>query len=69
MGFMYVIGNCYACSVLFAFNADWVPSIPIDGVREPICRDCVARANPIRKQNGLEPIWVHPEAYEPQEVL
>lgn len=69
MGYMYVIGNCVGCGILFTFNAELVPSIPIDGVREPICRDCVARANPRRIANGLKPIWIHPDAYEPQEVL
>ena len=53
-----------------------MPSVPIDpgtgmpkpgGVREPICRDCVEVVNPERVRNGLDPIRVHPDAYEPQE--
>ena len=44
-----------------------VPSITIAGVREPICADCVAWVNPIRVQNGLDPIHVLPGAYEPAE--
>lgn len=62
---MFVLGECFGCKGLFTFNADFVPSIPIDGVREPICRACVERANPERIANGLEPIRVHPDAYEP----
>ena len=68
MGWMFVVGECYACKRLFTFNANHVPSIPIDGVREPICRDCVERANPERVKNGLEPIVPHPDAYEPEEA-
>jgi hypothetical protein len=64
-GYMYVLGHCYGCKRPFTFNADWVPSIRIDGVKEPICRDCVEIANPKRIANGLEPIHIHPDAYEP----
>lgn len=68
MGYMFVIGNCIACGIMFSFNADHVPSVSIDGIREPICKDCVARINVIREGENLQPVWVHPEAYEPQEV-
>lgn len=62
---MFVLGECFGCKTLFTFNADFVPSIPIDGVREPVCAECVKRANPMRIANGLDPIYVHPDAYEP----
>jgi hypothetical protein len=68
MGYMYVIGNCFGCGNRFTFNADKVPSIPINGVREPVCATCVERANPMREANGLAPIVVLPGAYEPEEV-
>jgi hypothetical protein len=68
MGYMSVIGTCYGCGRLFRFHAELVPSIPIDGVKQPICADCVERANPKRVANGLPPIEVLPGAYEPQEV-
>jgi hypothetical protein len=41
-----------------------VPSIDVSGSREPICRDCVERVNPMRKANGLEPIVPFDDAYE-----
>jgi hypothetical protein len=69
MAWMSVMGACYACNRIFSFNADLVPSIPIDGVRQPICQDCVDRANVTRKLNGLEPIVPLPGAYEPEECL
>lgn len=69
MGFMFVIGNCFGCGTRFSFNADKVPSIPINGKREPICETCVERANPQRVANGLAPIVPLPGAYEPAEVM
>ncbi len=66
---MYAIctGPCYGCKQPFSFNPNLVPSIPIAGVREPVCQRCVELANPERVKNGLEPIKVLPGAYEPVE--
>jgi len=48
------------------FNPLRVPSIrPTENSpREPICRACVERANPMRIANGLPPIAILPDAYE-----
>ena len=64
-GYAIVISPCFGCGKTFGYNPHKVPSIPIDGVREPICGDCVERANPIREANGLDPIVVLPGAYDP----
>jgi hypothetical protein len=73
MGYVFVMGPCWSCGALMTYNPVRVPSIPIDpatgqpaphGVRQPICQACVDRANPERVANGLEPIVVHPDAYE-----
>lgn len=65
MGYALVIGPCIGCKQLFAFNPLRVPSCSaITGQREPICRDCVARVNPRRIENGLAPIVPAPDAYE-----
>lgn len=63
-GYMFVLGTCYGCGRSFTFNPERVPSIR----NEPICRYCVEVANPIRIQNGLNPIVILPGAYEAQEV-
>lgn len=68
MGYMMVFGTCYSCKRPFSFNAEYVPSVRIDGVREPVCRTCIERVNPKRIANGREPIHIHPQAYEAQEV-
>jgi len=63
---MYAMGygQCYSCGRPFSFNPVRVPSIRINGSREPICRSCVEVANPKRIKNGLQPIVLHPDAYE-----
>lgn len=65
MGWMYVIGNCVSCKTVIGFNPDLVPSIRVNGVREPLCLDCVARWEKIHGQK----VNIHPDAYEPQEVV
>jgi hypothetical protein len=75
---MFVIGTCWSCKNVFTFNADHVPSIPIDPTcnrpadmggdpakceREPLCSTCITRANIKRRASGQEPIYVHPDAY------
>jgi len=47
------------------YNPTHVPSIRINGQREPICLQCVHQCNPARVKNGLAPIIPHRDAYEP----
>lgn len=69
MGYMVAMGPCYGCGRIFGFNSELVPSIPDEhGIWQPICRDCVERANVIRQERGLAPIQVLPGAYEGEEV-
>lgn len=69
MGFAFVVGKCFGCGGIFSFNASYVPSIRHLGEKEPVCRVCMDRANANRVEMGLEPHSIHPEAYEPEEVL
>lgn len=67
-GYMIAMGDCFVCHRLFHFNPDRVPSHRDEnGVRQPICGDCIEKANAVRKTNGLEPIVPLPGAYEPTE--
>lgn len=78
MSFMYCLGPCINCGVVFSFNPDLVPSMRTEiqngkrvygeGEREPICRNCFEQGNRMRVERGLEPLPLHPDAYEPQEV-
>jgi hypothetical protein len=65
MGYAYCYGPCVGCGRVFGFNPVRVPSCTVNGTREPVCRMCVARANPRRIANGLAPIVPLPDAYEP----
>jgi hypothetical protein len=69
---MTCIGHCYTCGALMTFSPTLVPSLPgnltCSGEREPVCRNCVERANPERIKNGLPPIEILPGAYEGDEV-
>jgi Fe-S-cluster-containing dehydrogenase component len=64
MGVAFAMAPCIGCGATFTFNPVRVPSIRINGSREPICRNCVARVNPIRRKNGLAEIVPLPDAYD-----
>lgn len=68
MAWVSAIAECFACSRMFAFNPEKVPSVSMNGTRYPVCRDCIERANPERVRNGLKPIVPAPGAYEPEQV-
>jgi len=65
MGYAQVFSPCFQCEKIFSYNPHRVPSVKIEGKREPICRNCVEEANPLRIINGLPPIEINPDAYEP----
>ena len=64
MGYAMVIGHCASCESVMGFNPHRVPSVRVHGVREPVCRACIERANPERIKNGLEPFSIPDGAYE-----
>jgi len=65
MGYAFMMGYCFACDKMFTFNPLRVPSIKDSrGVKQPVCRECIDRANPMRLKNGLEPIVPADDAYD-----
>lgn len=58
---------CWGCRQVFGFNAHRVPSIvPPGGTdKQPICQQCMDRANAKRAEMGLRPHRILPGAYEP----
>lgn len=64
MGYAMAYSPCFGCNRVFGYNPVSVPSINFDGTKEPICRSCVERVNPMREKNGLPPIAPLPDAYE-----
>jgi len=64
--FAFVLGQCVACQAPIAFNPIYVPSLRINGVKRELCRSCFDKWNKIHRTNkDLEPIPLHPQAYEP----
>jgi hypothetical protein len=68
MGWEIVMGECCVCHRVFGFNPHRVPSVRVNGNREPVCRACVEQANVIRKAGGLDELQILPGAYDPEEV-
>jgi hypothetical protein len=66
-GYAIALAPCIGCGRVFGFNPHRVPSVIVDGVREPVCRTCVDRANDNRKASGLPLFTVYPDSYEPIE--
>jgi hypothetical protein len=68
MAWMMVYGCCLCCGRTFSFNPSRVPSLTVNGTREPVCRSCMDRGNAKRTAMGLPAHPIDPEAYEPEEV-
>ena len=45
MGYAIVLGFCCSCHKHIEFNPHKVPSIRVNGEREPLCRECAERWN------------------------
>jgi hypothetical protein len=66
-GFMFMIGECINCNRQFTFAPSKVPSLRVNGVKEPLCRACFYHWNEIqRAQKGLPLMPVPDGAYEPE---
>ena len=65
MGYAIATGSCIGCKKLFGYNPHKVPSIPIGGVRQAICRSCAGIVQENQRRDGLPVTEIHPEAYEP----
>lgn len=63
-GFVQMVQACVNCGRLFAFNPLLVPSVRVNGKRQPICGPCMDSFNAKRRASGLDPVHIHPEAYE-----
>jgi hypothetical protein len=64
-GVYMAFGECLRCRRPFAFNPVAVPSIRVDGIREPLCQDCFDALNAERARLGLKPWPLQPDAYTP----
>jgi len=69
MGYCFAFSACAGCHQPFSYNPIKVPSIRINGIREPICKTCIDRVNPGRIRDGLKPIRYSADAYEPVDEM
>lgn len=65
MGYAFCVGPCYSCRQTFTFNPMKVPSYPVNGVRQPVCKNCITLANTIREKKGIDLLRYAEDAYEP----
>lgn len=65
MGYAMVMSPCINCRKPFSYNPHRVPSIRINGVREPVCQTCIETANRARAAQGIPAIEILPGAYDP----
>lgn len=62
MGYYWMMAFCINCRKPISFNPHSVPSLVVNGKREPLCRICA------EKWNTLHPLDARPirdDAYEP----
>lgn len=67
MGYVTAFGVCCVCGNVFSFNPHLVPSVRINNVREPMCKQCIDEANHARLIRKEQPIEVRNGAYEPMD--
>jgi len=66
MGYLIMLGLCFCCRGLFAFNPNKVPSFKDkNGVKQPVCSLCIVRINKEREKRGLSHTLPLAGAYEP----
>lgn len=66
MGYCFVWGACVNCHAPIAYNPIRVPSLTVNGHKEPLCEACFNKWNEIhRTSKGLAPLPLNPDAYKP----
>ena len=63
-GYVMAFGRCCGCDLPMTFHPNKVPSLRVNGEREPVCRACMDALNADLEQNGLPPHAIDPEAYK-----
>lgn len=64
MGYFCITSTCAVCRALITYHPHKVPSVRVEGVRQPICRPCVDEINPLRVEHGLPAIPIQDGAYD-----
>lgn len=64
-GYYSALASCYGCGGLMSFNPVKVPSLRVDGERQPICETCVGIVNSKRRAAGVPEFEIPEGAYAP----
>jgi hypothetical protein len=59
--FIIACAPCACCGTEIRFNPSAVPSIQ----DRPVCEECMSKLNTMRELEGLAPVAIAPDAYEP----
>lgn len=62
MGYLFMVATCCSCHMTIGFNPHKVPSLVINGIREPLCENCANRWNELHPESARP---IQPGAYEP----
>jgi len=65
MGYVFAMGPCLRCGRVFSFNPHRVPSIRVNGEREPVCRPCYEHLARLQQAAGMKVLELPHDAYEP----
>jgi hypothetical protein len=68
MGYATMMGFCIACGKPISFHPHKVPSLMIDGKRQPICEGCANRWNGLHPEQA-RPILEGAYGFFPEEEL
>jgi len=67
--YAFILGSCVNCGAFLTYSPSHVPSVRVNGNREPLCRGCFDEWNEIHRiSKGLAAVRIHPRAYEPEEM-
>ena len=71
MGYVLMTSACISCGNIVTYNPMKVPSVRVNGKREPLCRTCADRLNDEFEKRGKERVPIQPDAYEacPEEEM
>ena len=66
MTYAVMMSPCLTCGRIFGYNPHRVPSLLINGERQPVCLPCIDQENRRRQLVGQDLLAdPHPDAYEP----
>ena len=66
---MFLYAYCIGCGAAFTCSITKVPSLRVNGVKEPVCSLCFERRQKHREANGLPREPLMDGAYDPEPAI